>query len=140
MFAKVAALCAFNAVCWATAPLIGRLSSANGMVMAVAINFGSLVAVLPIAFTQNYAAVGFKGLMVALVAGIINGAGVIAFYQLVYGSAQGHWEASKIIPIVFVLVPVLIVFGAKFLFSEAITAQKVVGISFACVAIWLLSK
>ena len=140
MFTKVAVLCAFNALCWAAAPLIGRLSNTSAMVMAVMINVGSLVAVLPIAFTQKYSEVGPKGLVIALVAGIINGIGVIAFSHLVHGSAQGHWEASKIIPIVFVLVPVGVVFGARLAFAEAITVQKVLGIVLACVAIWLLSK
>ncbi len=137
---KAAALCGLNAMCWAAAPLIGKLSNANAKVMAVMISVGSLVAVLPMAFTQNYSAVGNKGLLVALAAGIINGIGVIVFYQLIFGLEQGYWEISKIIPIVFVLVPVVAVIGSRLVFAEEITIEKIIGVGLACAAIWLLKK
>ncbi len=140
MATKAALLCVVNAICWALAPLIGRLSNASATVMAVLISVGSLIAVLPIVFTQNYAMVGSKGLLIGLVAGILNGIGVIIFYGLVSGSAQGLWEASKIIPIVFVLVPIGVVVGARLIFAEAITFEKTAGLVLACIAIWLLSK
>ena len=108
------------------------------MMMTVLITSGSLLATLPIAFSQNYAAAGSRALMFGLVGGIANGIGLLAFYRLVAGSNEGLWEISRVLPISFVLVPIGTAIGARLFFNEAITADKVIGLVLAGGAIWFL--
>jgi len=131
-------LCILTAMFWATAPLVGRLSSLNAMWMVLMIGFGSFIVVLPVIFTQNYSELTSRGVTFGLVAGVLNGLGMITFYLLVGGSNKGLWELSKVAPITYVLVPIGVVIGAKVLFGEAFTMQKVFGVGLACGAIWLL--
>lgn len=131
-------LCLVAGVLFGAAPLLGRLSSANAMVMVVLIASGTFVATLPIAFSQNYAAAGSRTLIFGLLAGILNGIGLIAFYRLVAGSNEGLWEISKVLPISLVLVPIVIAIGARILFGETFTITKIIGLTLACGAIWFL--
>lgn len=131
-------LCAIVGLAWSSAPLLGRLSSVNAMMMTILIAFGTLVTTLPVAFSQNYAAAGSKSLSIGLIAGIVNGIGLIAFYRLVAGSNQGLWEASKVLPIATILMLIGITLGSRIFFGEPITTQKLIGITLACGAIWFL--
>ncbi|MBI2454188.1 MAG: hypothetical protein HYV54_01270 [Parcubacteria group bacterium] len=131
-------LCLVVGFFWASAPLLGRLSSVNAMMMTVLIASGSLAVTLPVAFSQNYAMAGSKALIFGLAGGIANGIGLLAFYRLVAGSNEGLWEISKVLPISLVLVPIGIAIGAKFFFNEAITTEKLIGLTLACGAIWFL--
>jgi drug/metabolite transporter (DMT)-like permease len=131
-------LCAVVGLLWGIAPLIGRLSGVSAMTMATMIGGGTFLVTLFIAPSQDYVAAGAKGLLIALVAGIINGLGVLAFYRLVAGSGEGLWDASTVLTIAMVLVPIVIVIGARVFYGEELTAQRVVGLMLACGAIWLL--
>lgn len=131
-------LCLVVGLSWAGAPLLGRLSSVNAMMMAVLIASGSLAVMLPVAFSQNYASAGSRALLFGIAADIINSIGLLAFYRLVAGSNEGLWEISKVLSISFILVPIGITIGAKFFFGETITNEKMIGLAFACGAIWLL--
>ena len=131
-------LCIVTGLFWACAPILGRLSSVNAMMMAVLIASGSLIAILPVAFSQNYAEAGSRALMFGLAGGIANGIGLLVFYRLVAGANEGLWEISRVLPISLILVPIGIAIGAKIFFNEPITTDKVVGLTLACGAIWFL--
>ena len=131
-------LCLLVGIFWSIAALLGRYSSVSGMMMAVLISIGNLIAVLPVAFSQNYLAVSPRSLLIGLVAGIANGIGILAFYRLVSGSNEGLWEISKMLPISFILVPIGVTVGARVFFGEAITIEKTIGLALACGAIWFL--
>ena len=133
-------LCLVTGLMWAGAPILGRLSGVNAMMMASLIACGTLLATLPVAFSQNYAATSWKSLGFGLVAGVLNGIGLLAFYSLVAGSNKGLWELSRVAPICYVLVPIFLGLGMKMLFSEAITNDKLIGVALACGAIWFLTK
>lgn len=135
---SAALLCFVVGIFWAAAPLLGRLSSVNAMMMSVLIASGTLLATIPVAFSQNYTAVGSKALIFGLVGGIANGIGLLAFSRLVAGSNEGLWEISRILPISLLLVPIGIAIGAKLFFNEAITTEKIIGLILACGAIWFL--
>ncbi len=120
------------------APLLGRYAPVNAMMMAVLIAGGSLAAVLPVAFLQNYAAAGSRALMINFAAGIANGIGLLVFYYLVARANEGLWEISRVAPIVFGLVPVIVAIGAWVFFDEALTRDKFIGIVLVCGAIWFL--
>jgi uncharacterized membrane protein len=131
-------LCVLAGFFWAAAPLIGRLSSANAMMTAVLVACGTFVAALPFAFSQNYAAAGSRTLLFGLAGGIANGVGVLFFYRLVAGASQGLWEASKVLPVALVLVPVGTAVGSWIFYSEPVTVSKIIGVVLAGCAIWFL--
>ncbi|MBI2263212.1 hypothetical protein HYU72_01040 [Candidatus Berkelbacteria bacterium] len=131
-------LCFVTGFFLGVAPLLGRLSSVNAMMMAVLIAGGTLTAMLPVAFSQNYAAAGLRSLMFALSGGIANGVGLLFFYRLVAGSNEGLWEISRVLPISLVLMVMSIAIGARIFFGEAFTNEKVIGLILACGAIWFL--
>ncbi len=133
-------LCIVAGLLWGMAPLVGRLSSVNAMMMTVLIAVGTLVATLPVAFSQNYAAVGWQYLGYGVLGGVLNGVGLLAFYWLVAGSNQGLWNASQVLPISFVIVPIVIAAGSCIFFKEPVTVSKVLGLIFAAFAIYFLNK
>ena len=133
-----ALLCVVTGILWAAAPLIGRFSAVSAMMMAALVAFGSFLAILPLAFSQNYLAASPKALILGLTAGIINGLGLLIFYRLIAGSNEGSWEMSRVVPATFVLVPIFTAFGAMIFFRETVTAERIIGIGLAAVAIWFL--
>jgi drug/metabolite transporter (DMT)-like permease len=123
------------AVFWGGYPLIARLSNFGGA-------FGSLVlvlvSVLPIA-----AAVAVTGdttpptraqLWPLLVAGLMQGVGLLAFVRL----ATGKLEASIAIPISDVGMLIVTTVGAILFFHEALTLQKSVGLGLLFAGIAML--
>jgi uncharacterized membrane protein len=131
-------LCLLAGVFWAAAPLVGRLSSVNAMTLAVIVTLGQLIVSFPVALGQNWAAASSRAIAFGLLAGLLNGLGVFAFYRLIAGWSEGLWDLSRVGPIVFVLVSVFTVFGARAFYGETITTDKITGLSFACLAIWFL--
>lgn len=133
-------LCGIVGFFLAAAPIICRLSSANGIMMALLIGIGNLIPMLPFAFSQNYAAAGARSLAIGVAGGIANGIGLLAFYRLVAGSNEGLWEISRVLPISLVLIPIGIAIGARVFFSEPITTNKIIGLALAAAAIWFLNR
>jgi drug/metabolite transporter (DMT)-like permease len=131
-------LCLLAGIFWAAAPLVGRLSNINAMTLAVVVTLGQLFVSFPVALGQNWTAASWRAIAFGLLAGLLNGIGVFAFYRLVAGWSEGLWDLSRVAPIVFVLVSVFTVFGARAFYGEALTTDKMIGLGFACLAIWFL--
>jgi uncharacterized membrane protein len=108
------------------------------MTLAVIVTFGQLIVSVPVALGQNWATATPRAIMFGLLAGLLNGLGVFAFYRLVAGWSEGLWDLSRVAPIVFVLVSVFTVFGARAFYGETVTTDKMIGLGFACLAIWFL--
>jgi drug/metabolite transporter (DMT)-like permease len=123
---------------WGASTLIARYSGAGPYMMAILISIGGLITMLPLIPGQDFAATGGKAIAIGVVAGIVNGLGLLAFYKLVGGANEGLWELSRVIPIAMVLVPIVVTVGARFVFAEPFTPTKLVGIALACAAIWFL--
>ena len=130
--------CVATGIFWGAATLLARYLAVGPWMMAILISAGQLLAVLPLLPSQSFAAAGARAVGIGTAAGIINGLGLLAYYQLVGGSNEGLWELSRVAPIAMVLVPIVITIGARFMFDEPFTANKIAGIALACVAIWLL--
>jgi len=133
-------LCSIGALGWGMSPLLGRASGLTAMVMAVLVGAGTFAAVLPVAAFQNYSDASTKALTLAFAAGVANGVGIIVLYLLVSGSTKGLWEVSRVVPVLFVLTPVVIVLGAWLFYGEKLTYEKLAGLALAVGAIWLLNK
>lgn len=131
-------VCLLAGIFWAAAPLVGRLSNINAILLGVVVVSGQLIVTIPIAFSQSWASASPRAIMFGLLAGLLNGLGVFAFYRLVAGWSEGLWNISQVAPIVFVLVSVFTVFGARAFYGEVITMDRIIGLGFACAAIWFL--
>jgi drug/metabolite transporter (DMT)-like permease len=130
--------CVATGIFWGVATLVARYMSVSVWMMAILISAGQFLAMLPIMPGQSFTAAGTKTIAIGIGAGLINGLGLLAYYQLVAGANQGLWELSRVAPIAMVLVPIVITIGARFMFDEPFSANKIAGIALACVAIWLL--
>lgn len=133
------AMCAVVAFFWTLAPILGRYSGLGAMMMTVLVAVGTLVATLPVAFSQNYAVIEGRYLTLALAGGVANGIGLLAFYRLVAGAGEGLWEISSVLPMAYVAVPLVTAFAAWMILGEAMTVSKAIGLAFAGLAIWFLS-
>lgn len=132
--------CVLCALCWACAPLVMRVAQVGPWMMGVLISIGTALAVVPIIPSQDFKSAGLRYLAIGLTAGIANGLGIVFFYKLVAGSAQGMWELSRVAPIVYVLVPIMIALGSWAIFSEGLTTNKMIGLGLAVLAIWFLNQ
>ncbi len=109
--------------------------------MGIFVSIGTGLAVLPLipSQTQNLMAAGSRNISIGLLAGVLNGLGAIAFYKLVHGSNEGLWELSRVAPVVYIFIPVVIAIGSITFFGEQITPNKIYGLIFAVLAIWFLN-
>ena len=130
--------CVATGIFWGVATLVARYLSVGLWMMAILISAGQFLAMVPLLPSQSFAAAGTKTVGIGIAAGLINGLGLLAYYQLVAGANDGLWELSRVAPIAMMLVPIVITIGARFMFDEPFTANKIAGIALACVAIWLL--
>jgi len=128
-----------TALTWSVSPIIGRGSGVNGLPMALLVAFGTLLAALPILFLRGtFVGVTSKGAMLATGAGVVNGIGLITLYLLIAGAADGRWEVSKSIALVYGVVPVLVAVLAYHLYGEAMTTEKWIGLGLLAIAFWFL--
>ena len=130
--------CIATGIFWGVATLVARYLSVGPWMLAILISTGQLLALLPLVPSQSFAAAGTKAIGIGIAAGMINGLGLLAFYQLVAGASEGRCELSSVTPIAMVLVPIVITIGSRLMFDEPFTFNKIAGIALACVAIWLL--
>lgn len=133
-------LCVGTALCWAAAPLIGRASGLGVWALATLLSLGTFLSAVPYGFTQNYQLASKYAIAMGLGAGIVNGIGVFLFYRLIAGANQKLWDMSAVAATTYVLIPVLLVLGARLWFSDAFTMNKMIGFAFAVLAIWFLNR
>lgn len=131
-------LCLVVGFFWAASPILSRFSGVNAGMMAVLVTIGTFAIAFPLVFRQDWTQAGSKALMFALLGGIANGIGLLAYYRLVAGANENLWEISRVLPITLVIVPVGIVIGSRIFFNEAITTEKIIGLVLASCAIWFL--
>lgn len=125
--------CFFAAFFFGTWPLIARFANLRAGWLALVFSIG----------TGVIAASGLarpippgRSLLIGIVAGAVNGIGMMAFAKLI------DWkevEVSKFIPIIFALMPVVSTIEAALFFNETMAARKLVGLALAFIAVYLLS-
>jgi hypothetical protein len=80
------------------------------------------------------------GVSIAILAGIINGVGLIAYYAIVSGAIEHRWPASNLLTISLILTVTGIMFVGCAFWGETLTLKKLFGVTFALFAIWLLRQ
>jgi len=131
-------LCLIVGISWSGAPFLARITQLNPWIMASLISIGTLISVLPFMLKQDFSIVSTSGLSIGLVAGILNGIGILAWYRLVAGSNEGLWELSNVLPVAVILLTVALVIGGWLFFKDALTMKRILGLVLACSTIWLL--
>ena len=123
------------AIFWGGYPLVARLSSFGGPLGSWLLAAVSLVPVTGAIFAFGDTTPPTRAqLWPLLVAGVMQGVGLLAFVRL----ATGKLEASVAIPVSDVAMLIVTTVGAILFFQEAVTPQKLAGFAFLLVGILLL--
>jgi len=119
-------------------PIIARFAGISSFWIAFLIPLGTLLVVSFEAAPKIAVSTWplYKLLLIGLVAGAINGLGMLAYGRVL---ANGDLNVSKYVPIVAILSIATAAVGAFILFKEPVTVQKSLGLLFAVAAVWLLS-
>src|SRR5690349_8474544 len=81
--------CVATGIFWGVATLVARYLDVGPWLMAILISTGQLLAVIPLFSSEGFAAAGAKTIGIGTAAGLINGLGLLAYYQLVAGANDG---------------------------------------------------
>ena len=128
---------ALVSVLWGGYPLITRLSTINGPLASLLLALSSLVPILiAVAVTGDTARPTRAQLWPILVGGLMQGLGLMAFVRV----ATSKIEASIAIPISDAAMLIVTAAGALLFFQEAISVQKIAGLSLLVVGILLLTR
>lgn len=133
----LATLAAFG---FGTAPLIGRGAKLPPATMALMVGLGTLLAVLPGGMVGAWQPVSTKSLALALLAGVINGAGLYFFYTMLAGAGKHGWSLSQLAPVTYVAMLLILVVGGIVIYHEPLTPIHRAGVITALAAILMLSR
>lgn len=116
-------------------PLIVRFTSLNAQWVAITVTLATAIVAGVFSYISSPALPPVRPLVIGLVAGTVNAVGMIAWGRLI--TLKGV-ELSKVLPIAFVLMPVVSVIGAFLIFKEPMTLKKIIGVVAAGISIYLL--
>lgn len=122
------------AAAFAIWPLVVRVVNISPGWLGLLVSAGTAAVALALAHTEGLP--NTRNLIVGLLAGVINGLGMLA-YSKVLGDKT--IDLTRIVPIILVLVPIMVVAGGVAIYHEPFTARKLAGVGLAGVAIYLLS-
>jgi drug/metabolite transporter (DMT)-like permease len=123
------------ALFWGGYPLIARLSSFGGPLGSLILAALSLVPIgVAVVATGDVTPPTRAQLWPILLAGLMQGVGLVAFLRL----ATGKLEASVAIPIADVGMLIVTTVGAILFFQEAVTLHKLAGLGLLFAGIFLL--
>lgn len=130
--------CLLTALCFASWPILLKKTGSPSIETSTIIVM--IVTILPMLFQNlwknNFSTLSFKYIGLAILVGLVNGAGMI-FYTKVLNTPKPGLYVS----IVAGLMPVLgLVMGYIIMGGPAIKITNIIGIVAVCVGIWLLMK
>lgn len=126
---------ALIAIASGTWPLVIRFTNLNAQWVAITVTFATAVVAGVFSYFSSPALPPTRPIVIGLIAGTINAIGMVAWGRLI--TLKGV-ELSKVLPIAFVLMPVVSVVGAWLIFKEPMTIKKIAGVIAAGAAIFLL--
>lgn len=131
-------LCLVAGTFFGSWPLIMRSSGLNYVVAALALQLGSFIVFTPLLSGRaNTTTILAVGVLVGLLAGIVNGFGQLSFQKLV---SLKDVEISRFTVIVVTLQIIISVVGGYVIYHEPFTVRKTAGIVAAIVAVNLLVR
>ena len=125
-------------LCFGTWPLIMKSSGLNAIMASFVLTVVSLMVYLPFlkgGFDQ--AALLKTGVILAVVAGLLNGIGTIAFQRMV---GAKDLEISQVVLMVVIIQIVITAAGGSLFYHELFTIKKAFGVVAAGLAAYLLTS
>ena len=126
--------CGVVALFWGGMGLVAKASGLNPGWTACMLGIGTLP--LALVGAVGNPAPSTTALVVGLAAGILNGLGILAFGKI---AAWQGIDISKLIPIAYGLIPVVVAVGAWLGFGEQFTVSKTFGLIAVVIGIYLLN-
>jgi uncharacterized membrane protein len=124
------------ALCFSLWPIIARFLALPAVWTGVLINAGTLIVTLAMLYFNPVAIPKMGTVTAAILAGMINGLGFLAYSYLL----SGVYEASTVVIVITVMSPIIVVVLGALILGEPIMLKKVLGILVACVSIYLLTS
>ena len=126
--------CGLVALFWGSMSVVPRMSGLTGGWVAITLATGTLAVSL---FGVNSSTpTTMKPLILCFVAGVLNGLGTLAFGKL---ASWQEVELSKVMPIAYAVIPIVVTAGAWLLLNEPLTSSKLFGLVAVVVGIYFLS-
>ena len=123
------------ALCWGGWPLVSRSAGETGAGGSLVILLGALVPVGIAAAWEGGGLAAPHALARLALAGVLNGAGLVAFHLLI---TRRNVEVSTAVPVVDTAMLLVTALGGILFFAEAVTLQKGIGVSLLVAGIYLL--
>jgi drug/metabolite transporter (DMT)-like permease len=123
------------ALCWGGWPLVSRSAGGTGAAGSLVILLAALVPVGLAAYWESGALPAPHAAARLAVAGVLNGAGLVAFHLL---TIRRDVEVSSVVPVVDTAMLLVTAAGGILFFAEAVTLQKGVGVALLVAGIYLL--
>jgi len=125
-------------LCFGTWPLIMKSSGLNAIMASFVLTVVSLLVYLPFLKSGFDQATLLKaGVILAVVAGLLNGIGTIAFQKMV-GSKEV--DITQVVLMVIIIQIVITAAGGRLFYHEIFTVKKVLGVVAAGLAAYLLTS
>jgi drug/metabolite transporter (DMT)-like permease len=120
---------------WGVYPLVARTSGYGGPLGALALTAAGIVAIGAVALARGAADLPSPAQLLRLcIAGLLMGAGLVAFNRVV----NGPLAASLSIPIIYVAMLIVSRLGAFWIFGEAFNAQQLLALGLMLAGILLM--
>lgn len=132
---RVMAYVAVVGVFWGGWPLAARAAGQTGAIGTLLLVAVSIAPVAALALASGGALPGGASLAWLLLAGVMNGAGLVVFHLL---ATDPGVEVSSVVPAVDTAMLLVTAAGGIALFGEALTLQKALGVASLLVGIALL--
>lgn len=134
------------AVFFGSASLVARSAPMSYVSLSLLVGGGTAFTALILAVMQkgglddtiNHLIVG-NGPMVVL-AGLLNGVGLILFYRLIEQAQTGVAEMGRMIPMVLAIMPLVIVLGGVVFYKETISVSKVLGTILILSGVYVINR
>ncbi len=129
--------CIATALCFGSWPLITRAAGDTS-------SWAMPIVLIACMLTSFLARIGAKdafptktAVLILVTAGVVNGLGALAYGRLITSTSQ---SMSALPSAALTAMIVFMAFGGFVFFKEAVTPTKLVGLAFASVGCWLLTK
>jgi drug/metabolite transporter (DMT)-like permease len=123
------------ALCWGGWPLVSRSAGGTGAAGSLVILLAALVPVGLAAYWEGGALPAPHAAARLAVAGVLNGAGLVAFHLV---TIRRDVEVSSLVPVIDTAMLLVTALGGILFFAEALTLQKGIGVALLVTGIYLL--